>query len=92
MVMGECHHGGVGMVRGVTVLGGTGTWWYQSHGHGRMPPWGCRDGRGVTVLGGTGTWWYQSHGHGRMPPWGCRDGKGGNHLGRYWNWVVSESY
>ena len=45
MVMGECHHGGVGMVRRVTVLGGTGTWWYQSHGHGRMPPWGCRDGK-----------------------------------------------
>ena len=29
--------------------------------HGRMPPWGCRDGKGVTVSGGTGTWWYHSH-------------------------------
>ena len=30
--------GGVGMVRGVTISGGTGTQWYNSHG--RMPPWG----------------------------------------------------
>ena len=36
--MGECHHWGVGMVGGVTISGGTGTWWY--HSHGRMSPWG----------------------------------------------------
>ena len=29
-VMGECHHGGVGMVRRVTILGGTGT---RSYSH-----------------------------------------------------------
>ena len=31
------------------------------HSHGRMPPWGCRDGKGVTVSGGTETRWYHSH-------------------------------
>ena len=31
MVMGECHHGGVGMVRWITVSGGTETRWYHSH-------------------------------------------------------------
>ena len=31
MVMGECHHGGVGMVKEVTVSGCTGTRWYHSH-------------------------------------------------------------
>ena len=31
MGMGECHHGSVGMVRGVTISGSTGTWWYHSH-------------------------------------------------------------
>ena len=31
IVMGECHDGGVEIVRGVTVSGGTGTRWYHSH-------------------------------------------------------------
>ena len=29
---------------GVTISGGTGTWWY--HSHGRMPPWGVGMVRG----------------------------------------------
>ena len=24
---------------------------YHSHGHGRMPPWGCRDGKAGNCLG-----------------------------------------
>ena len=30
-VMGECHHGGVGMVMRETVSEGTGTQWYHNH-------------------------------------------------------------
>ena len=52
--------------KGVTISGGTGTWWY--HSHGRMPPWGVGMVRGVTIPGGTVIWLY--HSHGRMPPWG----------------------
>ena len=25
------------------------TWYDSWYGHGRMPPWGCRDGKGVTL-------------------------------------------
>ena len=41
-----CRDGG-----GVTISGGTGTWWY--HSHGRMPPWG------VGMVGGNhlGRYW-----------------------------------
>ena len=77
-----CRDGG-----GVTISGGTGTWWY--HSHGRMPPWGVgMVGGGVTIPGGTGTWWY--HSHGRISPRGVGIvGGGGNHLRRYWDMVVS---